>query len=227
MRKLPLLWILEDDFDMTLVYEDLFRDRYDLRFFKELAELRASLEGRERHPALLIADLQLSDGCFMALACQGGIHLEFPYVVVSGSDQLTRLEQAFAHGARDYFVKPINRNAMLFKIERLLSESTLDGPATRPSFAGLTLDAFAQNVTRENRPIEVPLTQTEFRMMALFFRAPFRRLHRDHIISTLWAGEQLSHKVFDFHLSKAREKLARLSVAIDYRSGEGYRLVPA
>ena len=79
-------------------------------------------------------------------------------------------------------------------------------------------------VLRKNEPRAVPLTQTEFRIAVLFFNAPERVFSRQDIISVLWERRAVSAKVLDFHLSKLREKIAPLSLKIEFSRQEGYRL---
>lgn len=126
-----------------------------------------------------------------------------------------------------FFVKPVNKNEILFKINRILSQK--DQPQgnalAKPRFKDLILDTFTQTVARENVQKVIQLTQTEYKILALFFRNADRRLNRDEIIGEVWKSEALSPKAFDFHLSKLREKLRELNIKINYQSSEGYCLI--
>ena len=149
-----------------------------------------------------------------------------PFAVVSASDDYKILQDCFKKGARDFFVKPVNKNEILFKINRILNDKGQSNVAlAKPRFKDLTLDTFTQTVTRENVQKIIQLTQTEYKILALFFRNPERRLNREEIIGEVWKSEALSPKACDFHLSKLREKLRELSVKINYQTNEGYCLI--
>jgi DNA-binding response OmpR family regulator len=218
------LWVLEDDEDAIVLYQKMFQSDFQAEYFKSLEDLKSALTKKEtKKPALLIADLHLPDGEFTSLL-GANTSFEMPFAVVSASDDYKTLQDCFKRGASDFFVKPVNKNEILFKINRILNEK--DGPTdgSKAKFKDLALDTFTQTVSRSDRSKVIQLTQTEYKILALFFRSPDRRLNRDEIISEVWKSEALSPKAFDFHLSKLREKLRGLNVKINYQTNEGYCL---
>jgi DNA-binding response OmpR family regulator len=225
-KTMANLWVLEDDEDAILLYQKMFQSGFEAQYFKSLSDLRSALARSDsKKPELLIADLHLPDGEFQQFLGSAAT-LEMPFAVVSASDDYKVLQDCFKKGARDFFVKPVNKNEILFKINRILNEKGQSGVAlAKPRFKELTLDTFTQTVTRENNAKVVQLTQTEYKILALFFRNPERRLNRDEIIGEVWKSEALSPKAFDFHLSKLREKLRDLNVKINYQTNEGYCLM--
>jgi DNA-binding response OmpR family regulator len=220
------LWVLEDDEDAILLYQKMFQTGFEAEYFKSLNDLRdAILKTDNKKPELLIADLHLPDGEFTHFL-GANASLEMPFAVVSASDDYKILQDCFKKGARDFFVKPVNKNEILFKINRILNEKGQTGNAlSKPRFKDLTLDTFTQTVTRDAVQKIIQLTQTEYKILALFFRNPERRLNREEIIGEVWKSEALSPKAFDFHLSKLREKLRELNVKINYQTNEGYCLI--
>lgn len=220
------LWVLEDDEDAILLYQKMFQSGFEAEYFKSLNDLRDAISKNDnKKPELLIADLHLPDGEFTNFL-GANASLEMPFAVVSASDDYKILQDCFKKGARDFFVKPVNKNEILFKINRILNEKGQSGVAlAKPRFKDLTLDTFTQTVTRENVQKIIQLTQTEYKILALFFRNPERRLNREEIIGEVWKSEALSPKAFDFHLSKLREKLRELNVKINYQTNEGYCLI--
>jgi len=220
------LWVLEDDEDAILLYRKMFQSGFEAEYFKTLNDLKSAIAKNESNrPELLIADLHLPDGEFTSFLGASSA-LEMPFAVVSASDDYKTLQDCFKRGARDFFVKPVNKNEILFKINRILNEKGQTGIAlSKPRFKDLTLDTFTQTVTRDAIQKVVQLTQTEYKILALFFRNPDRRLNREEIIGEVWKSEALSPKAFDFHLSKLREKLRELDVKINYQTNEGYCLL--
>lgn len=221
------LWVLEDDEDAIVLYQKMFDAGFDAHYFKSLSDLREALAKSEnRKPELLIADLHLPDGDFTQFLGSAAT-LEMPFAVVSASDDYNLLQDCFKKGARDFFVKPVNKNEILFKINRILNEKG-QAPGlslAKPRFKELLLDTFTQTVSRDSVEKLIQLTQTEYKILALFFRNPERRLNREEIIGEVWKSEALSPKAFDFHLSKLREKLRDLNVKINYQTNEGYCLM--
>ena len=224
-KDMANLWVLEDDEDAILLYQKMFQSGFEAEYFKSLNELKAAmLKADNKKPELLIADLHLPDGEFTNFLVSNS-SLEIPFAVVSASDDYKLLQDCFKRGARDFFVKPVNKNEILFKINRILNEKGNPSVANaKPRYKDMTLDTFTQTVTRENVQKIVQLTQTEYKILALFFRNPDRRLNREEIIGEVWKSEALSPKAFDFHLSKLREKLRDLNVKINYQTNEGYCL---
>jgi DNA-binding response OmpR family regulator len=226
-KDMAHLWVLEDDEDAILLYQKMFQSGFEAEYFKSLSDLKSALSKNEgRKPELLIADLHLPDGEFTQFLGNAA-SLEMPFAVVSASDDYKILQDCFKKGARDFFVKPVNKNEILFKINRILNEKGLQAGVAlaKPRFKDLTLDTFTQTVTREGLSKVIQLTQTEYKILALFFRNPDRRLNREEIIGEVWKSEALSPKAFDFHLSKLREKLRELNVKINYQTNEGYCLM--
>lgn len=226
-KRMTHLWILEDDDDAIVLYQKMFQSGFSTLYFKSLSDLRAAFaQSDQKKPELLIADLHLPDGDFNHFLGGTG-SIDVPFAVVSASDDYNLLQDCFKKGARDFFVKPVNSNEILFKINRILNEKSPKSSSVLPSptFKDLELDTFTQTVTREGVQKTVQLTQTEYKILALFFKNPNQRMNREHIIGEVWKTEALSPKAFDFHLSKLREKLRDLNVKVNYQTNEGYCLV--
>lgn len=226
LNDMPHLWVLEDDEDAIQLYQKMFQSGFEAEYFKSLNDLKAAIsDSQNKRPQLLIADLHLPDGEFTHFLMSTET-LDMPFAVVSASDDYKVLQDCFKRGARDFFVKPVNKNEILFKINRILNEKDQSGAAqAKPKYRELTLDTFTQTVTRERIQRVIQLTQTEYKILALFFRNFERRLNREEIIGEVWKSEALSPKAFDFHLSKLREKLRELTVKINYQTNDGYCLV--
>jgi DNA-binding response OmpR family regulator len=226
LKNMAHLWVLEDDEDAILLYQKIFQAGFETEYFKSINDLKDAMQSNKgKKPELLIADLHLPDGEFTNFL-GASASLDMPFAVVSASDDYKILQDCFKMGARDFFVKPVNKNEILFKINRILNEKGQTAAANaKPRFKELTLDTFTQTVAREAIHKVIQLTQTEYKILALFFQNQERRLVRDEIIGEVWKSEALSPKAFDFHLSKLREKLRELTVKIHYQSNEGYCLL--
>jgi DNA-binding response OmpR family regulator len=222
-KSMAQLWILEDDEDAIRLYEKIFHPIYETQYFKSLSDLKTAIGTETKKPELLIADLRLPDGNFMQFLESMAKAITMPFAIVSAADDFSVLKDCFKKGARDFFVKPFNQNEILYKVNRILQGAPSE--TSQIKFKDLTLDTYAQNVTRSGLAHQIQLTQTEYKILSLFFRNADRRLNREEIIGEVWKSEALSPKAFDFHLSKLREKLRELSAKINYQASEGYCLV--
>jgi len=218
------IWVLENEAKTLSIYEKLFQDNFETKYFKLLDELRLALQNEKSKPDLLITNLLLPDGNFENQLLDVCLKLEVPFAAVSESDDLEVLKAAFERGALDVWVKPISGNKTLFKVNKLIEENEAKNQLVFPKFGELTLDPFDQQVTRESFPTTIPLTQTEYKILALLFTKVAPRLERTKIISRVWERTVQSSRVFDFHLSKLREKLRKVSVKIELAK-EGYCLL--
>jgi response regulator of citrate/malate metabolism len=109
----PLLWILEDDCRQCAIFEILLEGRYDARFIPSLIELDRLLKDACR-PALLLADIQLPDGCFLDYlrhAEKGNPSLPKTMVLSSNSD-IDTIRGCFRCGVSDYLIKPYHESEL-------------------------------------------------------------------------------------------------------------------
>jgi CheY-like chemotaxis protein len=82
---------------------------------------------RERHPALILLDMQLPDMSgeeVLRLLRADAVTREIPVLAVSADATPTRIEGALAAGANDYLTKPIDLSRLLEMIDGFLAGST-------------------------------------------------------------------------------------------------------
>ena len=104
------LWIIEDMEDLQPIYHHIFEgDEFQLRFFKSFDEFRKAYQSEKNHPDLIVADIMLEDGHFFKLLNDSDMTLNTPYMVISSSDDIETLRNAFEAGAIDYILKPFNQ----------------------------------------------------------------------------------------------------------------------
>lgn len=218
------IWVIENEESTLAIYENLFRRDFKTRYFRLLSELRCALKDERSKPDLLIANLRLPDGKFEDQLLEVCLKLRVPFAVVSEFDDRGVLEAAFNRGALDAWIKPFNGNKTLFMVNKLIGENRAKNQVNLSKYGELTLDSFEQQVTRENFKASVPLTQTEYKILALLFTKVAPPLERTKIISRVWERTVQGSRVFDFHLSKLREKLRVVSVRIELAK-EGYCLL--
>src|SRR6202042_1555994 len=95
-------------------------------------------------------------------------------------------------------------------------------PDTTLRHDGITVDLLAREVSVDGGA--VPLTTTEFDLLAYLIRNPGHVLSRSQILRTVWGyGEDASTNVVDVYIGYLRRKLGRPDAITTVRA-RGYRL---
>ena len=157
-----------------------------------------------------------------------------PVIMVTAlADDVDKL-LALRMGADDYVVKPYSPPEVVARVKAVLRRSATKAPPKPQSVlkvGRLEIDqeahiARAQNA--EGRFETLPLTLTEFRLLACLAAQPRRCFSRSHLIETCLPESDALDRVIDSHLSKLRRKLqlADNGELIETVRGIGYRLWP-
>ncbi|MFF1920370.1 response regulator transcription factor [Streptomyces sp. NPDC058221] len=116
-------------------------------------------------------------------------------------------------GGDDYVTKPFHVQEILLRVRAILRRSAgprATPPAERPPlrYADLTLDEEAHEVQRAGR--RVPLSPTEFRLLACLMAQPEKVLEKQQILQRVWhydfAGDT---RIVDTYIKNLRRKIDR------------------
>ena len=185
--------------------------------------------GLEAKPDLIILDLMLPvmsgyDVC-RKLRDSGK---EMPIVMLTArQDEFDKLH-GFEMGADDYVTKPFSINELLARIKAIMlrGQRRSEGPR-KYEFGDCVLDLEARILTRKGT--EVPLTRTEFDLLAYFCRNEGKALSRDMVMNEVWGteyfGTQRSLDSFVASLRSKIEKKASKPRHILTVHGVGYKFV--
>ncbi|QNN57288.1 response regulator transcription factor [Diaphorobacter ruginosibacter] len=228
----PQILVVEDEPGIaTILHAYLERD--GLRTLTAHDGPEAVQAFRQFHPDLVLLDIHLPgmDGIdvLRAIRDQG----QTPVIMVTAmADDVDKLV-ALRLGADDYVVKPFNPAEVVARVRAVLRRTQARPmPMAAPIRVGaLEIDSEAHSAVvydAEGQAQPLPLTLTEFRLLALLASQPRRCFSRLHLIEHCLPESDALERVIDSHLSKLRRKLqlAGQENLIDTVRGIGYRLWP-
>ena len=224
--------IVDDDFnvvELTRLY--LERDGY---------RVVAASDGpgglslaRLEQPDMVVLDIMLPymDGLEVcrALRQESAVPIIMLTARVEEEDRLTGL----GLGADDYVTKPFSPRELAARVRAVLRRTAHDASTAEPS--SLTVGPIEVNLRQRSVSVsgmELKLTPTEFRLLALLVREPRRTFTREEIIDRVFGYDfDGFDRTVDAHVSSLRRKLAAspgspgfIQKYIETVYGSGYRL---
>lgn len=217
-----VIFILEDDAQMrSLLVRGLREEGYEAQGFATGSDLLRKVA--ETVPDLFIIDIGLPDAdgrdVCQALRAQG---IGAPIIFLTARDALSDRLSGFHAGGDDYLSKPFAFAELLARVEALMRRS---GKERTMEAAGLILDPAKHAVTCGG--ITVPLTPTEFRLLAKLAASPGEAVRRKALIETGWPhGAIVYDNTLDAYIARLRRKVCSLPGApqIVTVRGVGYSL---
>ena len=190
------------------------------------AGARAAL--KERDFQLVLLDVNLPDVSGLDL-CEE-IHSEHDVAVVMLTVVVdeTDVVRALESGADDYIRKPFGTRELLARVQAVLRRSQAQDGVLQPAISAgpLSLDSKSYRAHLNGAPL--PLTPTEYRLLAFLVQNVGRVLTHDQLLHFVWgAGYEGEHHMLHVTMSRLRQKLGKLSDATMIRTtpGIGYEFV--
>lgn len=235
----PLILLIEDESEIAeIVQAYLQRDGFRTLYAPD--GQRGMMLFRRERPDLVLLDIGLPGqngvDILQAIRGDGGV----PVIMLTAlTDDLNKV-LSFRLGADDYISKPFNPVEMVARVSAVLRRSGKNprqfaaSPAAGDElirFGSLEINQAMHAVLvrdAEGHETPLPLTLTEFRLLALMARQPKRCFSRFELIESCMPESDALDRVVDSHLSKLRRKLhdAGCQGLIETVRGVGYRLWP-
>jgi two-component system response regulator MprA len=218
----PAIVIAEDDPELGHV---LGRGLREEGFRTELYSTGAALLERaaDAPPDALIIDVGLPDAdgrdVCQALRARG---IQTPVLFLTARDAVVDRIAGFDAGGDDYLSKPFAFAELVARLQALLRRSGADGAIDA---AGLRLNPLTHSVERGDAA--VPLTPTEFRLLARLLARPGEAVRRRDLARAGWThGAVVRDNTLDTYVARLRRKLRALDGAppIATIQGVGYRI---
>jgi DNA-binding response OmpR family regulator len=146
-----------------------------------------------------------------------------PILILTARDDERSVVLGLRSGADDYLVKPVKLVELLARIEAVTRRTGRPSDRLRNIVLG-DLDVDLDRRVAAIGSQVLPLTATEFDLLALLARHAGSVVTREQILDALWGDAFLaSSRSLDVHLTGLRAKLQRPGFIINVR-GVGYRI---
>jgi DNA-binding response OmpR family regulator len=228
VRSETTILVVEDEPDvLDLVAFHL--DRAGYRVIRAETGATAQAEIARSRPDVLILDLMLPDmsGLDILKGLQQerrGLPLPFPVIILSARASVEDRVLGLELGAIDYVPKPFSPRELVLRVRAVLNRQG-SGRDRLLEFGQLRIDPVEHRVSVGG--VEVPLTRTEFRLLALLTGSPARVFERDRLLDQIWGTEvYVGPRTVDTHMANLRGKLGQAGVMIQTVRGFGYRFNP-
>jgi two-component system response regulator AdeR len=151
-----------------------------------------------------------------------------PVIMITALDKDIDRLQGLRIGADDYIVKPFNPIEVVARAKAVLRRAGLGNAAgvLRVNRLTIDLDSYQARVEIDGENKAVPLTLTEFRLLAHMARAPMKVFARGELVDACLPGGDALDRTVDSHVSNLRRKLelAGAPGMLSGVRGVGYRL---
>lgn len=225
--NLPRVLVVDDEAPLArLVASYLQRHGHEVQITGDGSD--AIRRAREWRPGVIVLDLGLpgADGIEV---CRTIRTFSDCYIImltarVEEVDKLIGLSV----GADDYVTKPFSPRELVARVRAMLRRPRQDtGPhGAATSFGPLTIDIMGREVSVNGEP--VPLTRTEFDVLAALATRPSMAFSRRQLIEAVWGpGWVGDEHLVDVHIAHLRRKLGDEASAprfIRTVRGVGYRM---
>lgn len=152
-----------------------------------------------------------------------------PVLCMGESDDVTDRVTVLDMGVDDFIVKPFNPMEFRARIENKIKKSIKSRTESQVTAIGnMSIDHTRHRVVvRDGQvEVEVPVTQTEFKLLTCLARTPEQVYSREQLLSSAWGSESgVLERVVDVHICLLRKKLGeKCSHTVKALSGVGYKL---
>ncbi len=177
----------------------------------------------DAEPDVLVVDIGLPDAdgrdVCQALRARG---VQAPILFLTARDALVDRIAGFEAGGDDYLPKPFALAELAARLHALLRRAGASGAVEA---AGLRLDPVTHTVGDDVQ--RVPLTPTEFRLLARLLASPGEAVRRRDLVRAGWPhGAIVRENTLDAYIARLRRKLRPLdrAPAVSTVHGVGYRI---
>ena len=179
----------------------------------------------EELPDLVILDRGLPKMSGEEVCKRNRASAQTPILMLTGEKGEDERVKLLDLGADDYLEKPFGRKELLARVRALLRRAPrAAAPAAATDIGGLVIDARAHSARMSGE--ELPLTPTEFRLLAALAARPGELIDRKALLRAGWPDERdPDPEWLKAHLARLRSKLEASGAPVPANvRGVGYKL---
>lgn len=209
MDRQKSILIVEDDESLMLGLEENLRAA-GYRVYKAENGLEGQQIAMERSPDLILLDVMLPGMSGFELCQSLRVHgVKVPIILLTARQEEVDKLTGFDMGADDYVTKPFSIRELLARIKAVLARDERAAPTpANYRFGEFVLDMEARTLARGNR--DIPLTRTEFTLLAYFLANDGKALSRDVLLRNVWGVENLgTQRSLDTFVASLRAKIEK------------------
>ncbi|MBK9738505.1 MAG: response regulator transcription factor [Actinobacteria bacterium] len=185
---------------------------------------------RAERPDLIMVDLVLPGLSGLEVCARVREFSDAYVIILTARDDEADKVAGLTAGADDYVTKPFSPRELVARIHAMLRRPRQTLPEAEAIVLGrLTIDLESRDVTLDGELI--PLTRTEFDLLAAMLARPRAALSRRELIDQVWGPDWFGDEhVVDVHVGHLRSKLGDSATEPQYVRtvrGVGYGLGPA
>ena len=197
--------IIEDDENLSRGIAFAFeKDGYQTHSVGTAGQARSIL--KQHNMDLIILDIGLPDGDGIALCKEIRAYSNVPIIMLTARDMETDVVSGLLSGADDYVTKPFSLSILRARVEALLRRTA---PETHNVIkSGIyAIDTELCKFYRGDE--EIPVSATEYKLLAYFMRNAQALLTKEQILSALWDidGNYVDENTLPVNISRLRSKI--------------------
>lgn len=196
---------------------------------KTVSDGRKALEMNLSEFSLILVDLMKHEfnGLMFTKAVKNNpATYNIPIIIISEKASEDDVVDGLDAGADDYISKPYSSRELIARVRSVIRRKrivTARRANTVVTFGSLTLDLTAGTVTLNGN--KLPLTRTEYLILAMFLRNRNSFFERAEIIHEAWEDNEVSDRAVNTNISRLRKKLGDYGRNIINRQGFGYGFI--
>ena len=172
-------------------------------------------------PDLVILDVMMPVYDGWEVLSEIRAHSDAPVMMLTALGDEQNEVAGLQHGADDYLAKPFRYAVFVARLNALLRKTTREQTGVL-CCGQLCVDASRHLVLIDEQ--EIPLSNKEFRLLALLVQNRGIVLSRDRILEKVWGYDfDKDARTVDTHIKTLRQKLERYGDCIQTVRGAGYR----
>jgi two-component system response regulator AdeR len=225
-----LILVVEDEPEISEIIVS-YLERAGFRTIQAMDGVLAYTLFRQLNPDLILLDIKMPkrDGIDVLRDIRKVSNT--PIIMLTAMAEDIEKISALRLGADDYILKPFNPLEVVERVKAVLRRTKgaeNDEHLVRIGMLDIDSSAHAVFVCEGEDKKMLPLTQTEFLLIAHMSAAPRRAYSRSELIDACLPEGEALERTIDSHVSNARRKLETAGVKgfLQTVRGVGYRLVP-